>query len=156
MFNFFNKLHWEQFLADTKETPEKTETSQMVNDFFIPDQINIKKFLANYQIISHGSRELYKQEIKLFGVPDYIRHATSTIDIFSNIIDRPIGYDNWFISGYPDVVDWFRNMPEEEIPIIFGTPLEEDCLNERHKFKFEYLRKMINAFKNKKNKLECS
>lgn len=128
MFNFFNKLHWEQFLLDIKDGPEKIDASYMVNDFFIPDQINIKKFLANYQIISHGSRELYQQEIKLFGVPDYIQHATPTIDTFSNIIDRPIGYDNWFIAGYPDVVDWFRNMPEEEIPIIFGTSLEEIVL----------------------------
>lgn len=155
MFNYFNKLQWEQFLADTDETPEKIEASQMVNDFFIPDQINIRKFTANYQIIGHGSRELYKMDAKLFEYPDYSKYGTPSIDIFAFSIDRPIGYDKWFIAGYPDVVDWFRNMPEEEIPIIFGTSLGEDCLNGRHKFKFEYLRKMVNAFKNKGNRLEC-
>jgi hypothetical protein len=154
MFNFLNKLNWKQFLEDTEETPEKINVSRMVNDFFIFDRIDIKKFMANWQILKcSGSRELIKSESKLLG---NINYSTSSIDIFAFPIDRPIAYDNWFIAGYPDVVNWFRDIDEKEVISIMGTSSEEDCFNIEHRFKFEYLRKIVNAFKNKKNKLECS
>ena len=156
MFNLFNKLKWKKFLANMEEIPEKVIFTQIVNEFFIPDSVDIRKFMANYKILSHGSRELYKSSTELLKEPDFSQDGTPTIDTFLNILDRPVGYGKWFFAGYPDVIKYFSDLEDEKITrFILSNSLEENHVDEKNMLKLEYLRKMVNEFKNKGNKLEC-
>lgn len=129
---------------------------EIVNSFLRPDNVDPIKFKANYEILKHKSRELYKSYSSLRNEQDLSEKGTATIDKLASIGSQPLGYERWFISAYPDVVNWFQNVKDTKILEMFGNPNENEVLNEDKKIKNEYLRKIVAAFIDSGNKLETS
>lgn len=148
------KEEWEEFKNQKIDilANEKESIIEMIDQFMIPDNINVTKFVANYMILKNGSREIYSASSKLNNEPDLSNEGTFSIEFFSPI-DRPLGYPLWFIAGYPDVVKWFSDLEEEKIISIVGN-LTQDSADEDGHLKLFVLRKMVDAYK-LTNELEC-
>lgn len=148
------KEEWEEFKNQKIDilANEKESIIEMIDQFMIPDNINVTKFVANYMILKNGSREIYSASSKLNNEPDLSNEGTFSIEFFSPI-DRPLGYPLWFIAGYPDVVKWFSDLEEEKIISIVGN-LTQDSADEDGHLKLSVLRKMVDAYK-LTNELEC-
>ena len=123
--------------------------------FLEEDNIDFLKLAANLEIIKNGNKEIYRASAKLHGVNDISDSATNTVEWVSDILNQPIGYPQWFMAAYPDVVKWFaESLGDNEIIDIIGEP-SQDFFDENNNFNFSILRKMVNAYK-LINTLECA
>ena len=124
-----------------------------IQKFLEQDNIEMSKFLANYEIIKNETKEIYQATARLHNQDDISDNATETIHWMASIFNQPLGYDKWFMTAYPDVVKWFSNLEEGKIIFIIGIPTQ-DCMDENGKFKLLILRKIVDAYKIVNN-LEC-
>lgn len=148
-----NKQEWEEFKEMNADIFEEPIIIEMIDQFMIPDRININKFAPNYMILKNGSREIYSASAKLLNEPDLSRDGTLTIDWMANIFNRPLGYSFWFMAGYPDVVKWFSNLEEEKMKFLLDD-FVEDYMDNNDKLRLPILRKIVDSYKII-NKLEC-
>lgn len=159
MFSFFkskDKSVWDQIFTTS---PQYKEFKPIIRDFFEPDKIDYKKFLANYKVLEHQSVKLFEQYIDFTDDEKFLKgHNTKGIDKLASIIDRPLGYYEWFIAAYPDVVNWATDLSDEEFVEYFGDPDKlEHMMNNEKRFKNEFLRIIVDMYlKIKKKKLETS
>lgn len=158
LFSIFSKTtkrdsEWQRFIDGAPDGKTKQILTYIVDNFFIPDKINSLSFKANYEILRHNSKELYQSHASLVDEPDFSEHGTKTIDELAKLGNQPLGYRDWFIAAYPDVIMWFQDVKDEEAMEIMGNPSEEDVFDEERKIKGEYLRKIVDSYK---KKLECS
>lgn len=158
LFSMFSKTtkrdpKWQRFIDGAPDKRTKEVLGYMVDNFLIPDKINPVSFKANYEILRHNSRELYQSHASLVSEPDFSKDGTKTIDELAKFGNQPLGYRDWFIAAYPDVIMWFQDVKDDEAMKIMGNPSEEDVFDEDHKIKAEYLRKILDSYN---KKLECT
>lgn len=158
LFSIFSKTtkrdpEWQRFINGAPDKRTREVLCYMVDNFLIPDKINPVSFKANYEILRHNSRELYQSHASLVNEPDFSEHGTKTIDELAKLGNQPLGYRDWFIAGYPDVVLWFQDVKEEDALKILGNPTEDEIFDQEHKIKPEHLRRIVDAYN---KKLECS
>lgn len=158
LFSVFTKSskrdpEWQRFIDGALDGRTKQVLTYIVDNFLIPDNISPVPFKANYEILRHNSRELYKSHASLVNEPDFSEHGTKTIDELAKFGNQPLGYRDWFIAAYPDVIMWFQDVKEDKAMEIMGNPSEVDVFDEERKIKGEYLRKIVDSYK---KKLECS
>lgn len=161
MFGIFRKSinHknlWEEHLQSIEPGSEQDrELRPVIERFFMPDNIDFNKFIANYQLLT--------DEHTLTSCP------TKSTRGFQRRENRPIGYPIWFLASYPDVASWFTQLFIEDIhsaektyEAVFGkydeAALENEFLDqESQMIKTQYLRTLINYYlANVKRKLECA
>lgn len=124
-----------------------------IKEFIEQDNIDISKFLANSEIIENETKEICQTTARLHNQNDISGKATETIHWMSLIYNQPLGYSKWFMTAYPDVVQWFSDLEEGKIISIIGNPTQ-DYMDENDNFKLPILRKIVDAYKNINN-LEC-
>lgn len=125
-----------------------------MQEFLEEDNIDFLKLSANFEIIKNGSKEIYKASVRLQGANDISENATDTIEWIADILNQPLGYPQWFMAAYPDVVKWFtESLEDNEKFDVIGEPTE-DFFDEQKKFNFSVLRKIVNSYK-LINTLEC-
>jgi len=144
---------WQRFIDAAPDSRTKQILTYIVDKFLIPDNISSFSFKGNYEILRHNSRKLYQAHALLVDEPDFSKHGTKSIDELARFGNQPLGYRDWFIAAYPDVVLWFQDVKDKKAMEIMGNPSEEDIFDEEHKIKGEYLRKIVDSYK---KKLECS
>lgn len=125
-----------------------------IENFLVLDNIDLLKFKANYEILKNETKEIYQATAKLHSEPDISESATSSIYKLGPIINRPFGHPEWFIAGYPDVVNYFSLLEEHKMENIFGAVSKNEVLNENGKFKIPFLRKIVDMYKKSGNKFE--
>lgn len=154
MLGFGNKKTiWDEIF---KNSSQYKDFKPIFKDFFIPDNIDFKKFLANYKVLEHQSLKLFKSYIELTENEKWLEeHYTKNIGKLAGIMDRPLGYEDWFVAAYPDVVNWAADLSDEKLILVFNNPKEEDVMNSNKQIKREYLRMLANEYK-KKHELETS
>ncbi len=154
---FFKKTkrttEWQNLIDASPDQRTKEVLEYIVDNFFIPDKISPLLFKANYEIIRHHSRDSYHSHAVLMNDPDLSGKGTKNIDVLAQFGNQPLGYSDWFIAAYPDVVNWFQDVDDERAASILDAPSEDDIFDEERKIKASYLRKIVNSFG---NKLECS
>lgn len=118
--------------------------------FFLPDEIRFTNFIGNYTALKNESDEIISyQGNKL------IPNTTSSIKKLLSPLDRPIGYPQWFVASYPDVVVWIANLSESEQENLLGNLSENDFDHERM-IKPNFLRHLVEIYRYRtKKKLEC-
>lgn len=146
---------WQNLIDGASDNRTKEILVYIVKNFFIPDNIDEKKFKANFEILRNNSRELYKIYAGLMNEPDFSKFGTVSIDKLAKVYNQPLGYRDWFMAAYPDVVNWFQDIDDEEAMKILGNPSNEETFDEEHKIKIEYLRKITDSFKENNHNLEC-
>lgn len=124
-----------------------------ITKFLELDNINTSKFLANSEIIKYETKEIYQATVKLYPQEDLSADVTETIHWIALAYNQPLGYPQWFMAGYPDVVKWFSDLDEEKIISIVGDLTQDDMDGNSH-FKLPILRKLVDAYKSN-NELEC-
>ncbi len=158
IFSVFTKYikrnpEWQRFVEGAPDGRTKQVLTYIVDSFLIPDNINPVSFKANYEILRHNSRKLYQSHASLANEPDFSKQGTQTIDELAKFGNQPLGYSDWFIAAYPDVIIWFQDVKDEKAMEIMGNPSEQNIFDEEHKIKGEYLRKIVDSYK---KRLECS
>lgn len=158
LFSIFSKTskrdsEWQRFVDGAPDKKTKEVLGFMVDNFLIPDKINPVSFKANYEILRHNSRGLYKSHASLVDEPDFSNDGTKTIDELAKLGNQPLGYRDWFIAAYPDVIMWFQDLKDQEAMEILGNLSDNEVFDEEHKIKSEYLRKIVDSYQ---KKLECS
>jgi len=155
---------WESLFEDVRvdDQQEAKEFRQIATSFFIPDNISPSKFRAN-------SIELVRSPMidQLLDADD-TTERTPSMQRLSSVGNRPIGYPEWFLAGYPDVVLWAadmfspmrvsRNEIDENLSRrTFGSIRDENELLDGDRFiKHRYLRELIKAYReNTGRNLEC-
>ncbi|MDP3024504.1 MAG: hypothetical protein Q8O10_03115 [candidate division Zixibacteria bacterium] len=147
-------LFWESLLEGMdKDDEDVKEFKQGVASCLIPDKISPDKFRANNLLLStRGIPQLLDRNEQLSPTPSLKR--------FYLISDRPMGYPQWFIAAYPDVVSWVADNIEQEESIlhnIFGNMSDDELLTGKRRTKVKYLRILIDTYlKETGLPLECS
>lgn len=118
-------------------------------EFIEQDEIDMSKFLANYEIMKNGTKEMYQATIKSHNQNNLSDNATETICWMAKAYNHP----KWFMTAYPDVVKWFSNLEDEKIISITGNPTP-DFADDANYFKLPILRKIVDEYKTIYN-LEC-
>jgi hypothetical protein len=126
-----------------------------IKAFLSQDNVDLVKFMANYEIMKNGSVEVYRASIRLHSEEDLSGHMTPSIEKVASPIDRPLGYPNWFVAAYPDIVLWASELEDDELLSILGDVSEENAFDKDHRFKRECLRKVVDAYINKGKRLEA-
>lgn len=162
--NDLSDITWESLFKDIQvdDQQKAEEFWQIVTSFFIPDNINPSKFRAN-------SIELIRSPLidQLLEADD-TAERTQSVQRLLDVGNRPIGYPEWFLAGYPDVVIWAANMfspirvsrneiDENLFRRVFGSIRNKNEMLDGDGFiKHRYLRELIKAYReNTRRNLEC-
>lgn len=141
---------WEKLMRSADPETKKL-FAPIVKDFFIPDDISVAKFSNNWHAV------IYRNERS--------ENVTKTIEQMDLLLGIPLGYPNWFVAAYPDVVSWAAkaaDSSETKILEALGFKnVEEyekyDRMDEEKHFKHELLGNLVNYYlKNVDGNLECS
>lgn len=149
---------WDEYISNIPDKSVKKHFSDIVRYYYIPDEIDRNKFLGNLQILKYHDRKLASVSTRLNNESDFTPNGTQSIDKLAGIGNKPLGYYDWFIAGYPDVVNWAMDLDDAELIKITGIidpENEKEFFDEENKFKDKYLRKLVDKFKEEKNMLEC-
>ncbi len=135
------------------EVTSKIIMGNKTKQFLLQDSIDEHKFIANYQIIKSGTKEIYQAMIGLSSEVDISNDATPTIHWMALVYNQPLGYPYWFIAAYPDVVKWISNLEDKNVIDIVGNLTESD-MDDKNYFNVLILGKIVDFYKSK-NSLEC-
>jgi len=161
-----NSVTWESLFGDIEaDDPEEAqEFWQIVTGFLIPDNISPTKFRANnIDLVRTPLTDLLLDEADKKAVP------TPSLKTLRSVGNRPIGYPEWFLAGYPDVVIWAANifspmrvsrnepLAKNTFRDILGNISSENELLDGDRFiKHRYLRALVEAYRRKTGRiLEC-
>lgn len=162
MFGLFKKNvnyrdAWnESLLSMDPGSEQEIELRPAIENFLIPDNINVNKFIGNVDFLEHS--------------PSAQMVPTKSVRRFQYIVERSMGYPIWFFAGYPDVASWYTNLcdvdsdslAEKACETVFGTynesTFETDFIDSKSRnIKNKHLRTLINHYcANIKSKLECT
>ena len=156
------KNEWEKFLREL-DREGRNIFYVPVSDFFIPDKIDFMKFAANWHAIINDSAEIFSLYAQFDEMEKELSNKmTKSIQGMDLLGGVPLGYPNWFVAAYPDVMKWFTETSEQDILEALGfQSIEEyekyDRMDDSRHFKPELLRKFINFYTKKVcEPLECS
>lgn len=144
---------WENLLKGMEEDEKcPKEIKQIVSNFLIPDNISPNKFLANWiALFRHWSPSRLDDGQNV--------NPTPSLQMFSFVTNRPLGYPEWFLAAYPDVASWVTACVEEDENVfreIFDN-ISEDPLLDNRRLKDRYLRTLIDTYRKETGRrLECS
>lgn len=158
MFALKNFGEWNDIIDNSPDDAEKNIMINILENFFLPDNIARNKFLGNLQILEYNDRGLAHQSLSLRSELDFTKFASQSIDNLAKFGNKPLGHYDWFIAGYPDVVNWAMDLDDAkliEITGIINPDNESEFFNEENKFKDKYLRKLVDKFKEENSTLEC-
>jgi len=147
-------LVWENLLKEMEQDEEGTkEFRQIVGNFLIPDDISPNKFRANWiALFRHGVPSLLDDGENV--------NPTPSLQMFSLVTNRPLGYPEWFLAAYPDVASWVTTSVEEDeetFSNIFGNISDDELLDGEGRIKGEFLRTLIDTYCMETGRtLECS
>lgn len=142
---------WKSIFETSTNEELKQDTKnydQIINDFLLPDKINLKLFQANLQFLDVGMKELYTGE----------HEPTESIYEFGFITHRPILYPLWFFAAYPDVILWLRDGTQTDHKIFFKASevpeenFDDDSNFVNDKLNHEILHKLISYYKSHSGK----
>ena len=140
------KKVWYDILRKSKEFPK-----DIAEKFLIADNIDPLKFKENHA----------------YYVMDRYGDHKPTPSCFHPWLDLPLGYPYWFASAYPDVVEYFSAIEDEELTRVFESMgfTEEDLkdfdnprmIDQEGYFRVEILYKLKERYKELRRnaKLEC-
>lgn len=143
---------WERIL---KGVEGGEEFKQIVLGFLVPDKIRPVKFRSNWIALSRwGIPAAHEHEENVGPTPSVGRFCRS-------FLDRPLGYPDWFLAGYPDVASWVVDGLREEGEVIlrnmFGDLSEDEWLDKGGHIRARHLRILIDNYRRKTGlTLECS
>ncbi len=149
--NFFNNLNWDATSFANSNNPLY---KSIIKDFFKPDKISTTKFGNNLEIAQATWEKMIFNKNEL----DKIQ-ITPTMHFYKDVMDRPLGYPDWFLAGYPDVAYWLsQNIEQLQYQRPFNAFSEKkEYFIENGFVKPNVLRIAINYYKqNINDKLECS
>jgi hypothetical protein len=161
------KNEWQKFLKGLGREA-RSDFNFLVNNFFIPDKIEFVKFSANFHAVINDSAELYSLYAQFDEVEkelsNNITKSMQGMDLLGGV---PLGYPNWFVAAYPDVMLWATKAADasDSDSILFkafGIEKTEDfenlqLLDNQKHFKNEFLRKLVDFYLRTTNlTLECS
>jgi hypothetical protein len=137
---------------------------KIINDFFLIDEIDYKKYYQNEranELASDGGLDSWEisnvDDTKAVNcTPTFRKHFAN------DTVNRGIGVPSWFYIAYPDVALWFDEKNDD--PNWFQNNFKElsDVIEKNDNFFSNYenykvlLRGLINKFKLNNGKLECS
>ena len=138
------------------------ELKQIVRSFLIPDKIIPFKFKSNWIVLSRGGLP------PLFDDNENI-NSTPSLQRFSFVTNRPLGYPEWFLAAYPDVASWFTSQVDaitvgasaSDTKIlfhnVFGNIGENELFDSDRRIKGEHLRVLIDHYRRETGRtLECN
>lgn len=149
---------WDNLLSSTTEPDVKEILRFIKKHFFDKDDVKPVRYFANHAILMRGNRELASQYAEAGGELDLSRYGTKSIDWLAELGNRPVGYDDWFMAAYPDVVKWASHMADsqqESFNELLGNPTEEHFFDKNGKVDMKYLRQLVDIYK-RNHTLEAS
>lgn len=142
-------------LVDVAEKKVKPMLEETITMLFMPDNIDPQKFKANHMIATARARSVAESRARLYGEEDLLKYATKSIDKCVGLLDKPLGFPNWFAAAYPDVIEWQKELSDDDLEKMIEGFDQNDLFNEDHQFKTKYLRIFVDSYL-KKHKLECA
>jgi len=116
----------------------------IVDNFFKHDKINPLKFENNLQFLQYQ-----------YASQPYL--LSPAIFYFRDAVNRPFGYEDWFMAAYPDVGRWTSenaDLLENISPFKEQLELEEE---DGFRMSYTFLRLLIDYYKrNVRRRLECA
>ncbi|MEO8147170.1 MAG: hypothetical protein ABI723_06005 [Bacteroidia bacterium] len=137
---------WEMLIKELSQSDSAETCNVFVNNFFVPDVINLNRFIENMDILKNPWKGTIEQG-----------YGTKSIKEIHYI---PPAFNHFFIGGYPDVYLWFQenaSFGRVEIQIKIEKLTDEEVkayFNNQLKV-IEFYRSLINQYKREGNKLEC-
>jgi len=147
MLKYLNNIQWEKL---KKANPHIKDFSIIIDLFFKPDIIYYEKLINNLNYIEENV--IWPTDL------DKIK-ITKTLIFYKEKINRPLGYPNWFLAGYPDICYWLSQsylLYKEKHP-LFKILNNENNADTDGYMNFNTLRLIIDYYKkNISKRLECS
>lgn len=153
-----NYGEWDNLIKSAPDNESKKTLVRIVNDFYVPDEIDPSKLKGNYEILRHHNRTIASQSASIAGKQDFTKYATPSIDEFAKIGNQPLGYYDWFLAAYPDVVKWGIDLEDAELSQIMGIvnkDNDDQYFDEGRKLKMDILRKLVDKYTRSHKALEC-
>lgn len=122
------------------------------------DNIDPMKVKANLYILEngHGSFELAEITANFNEASkELLKFSTRSIKKINSFI-VPLGFSIEFVATYPDVILWWNSLSDEKQDKIMKDFDENNFLDENEKIKPEYLKTIVEEYKNTGATLECS
>lgn len=153
-----NQKKWLGFLEYAGMTADEEHIFRI---FYIADNIDFMKFQENLNANeiskAHGGLEFWEMLKKVSADPIERMQKVNCTPTFKEHFTKndyiPRGIPEWFYIGYPDVAVWIMDnskLIEEEFEGREDEIITEDGPN------LNFYRKMIDRYKKKVGKLECS
>ena len=126
---------WKDFITQSEN---ENFIDEYVENLFIKDDINPRKFLGNFQYKKMGFSQGF-QETKSM----------------SEILFTGIAFTDYFVSAYPDVYLWAQKNGDR-VKAYQNLDENEDDYFDYIENLIPFYRKIINQYKQEGNKLECA
>ncbi len=137
--------NWNDILRDNK-SPQNIK--DLINEFMIPYKISPLKTILN--------KECYESPFGNFDMDSSLHIAPTLKKLKENNFDIPMGYPNWFIISFPDVVFWAMKGYGHEIIMKKFNTLNDDEINDGNYICANLLHYIIKLYLKSTNKLlEC-
>ena len=152
-----NKSKWLK-AQSSNATPQHLK--KIINDFFIPDNIIMEKFMENQRadqaIEMFGGVRNWELLNEITSHPEPQFRCTLTFkEHYSNdTFNRGTHIPSWFYIGYPDVALWFHRNTDEIAQELNFDSRENELFGE-NEFLPLLFREIIDRFKTINGKLEC-
>jgi hypothetical protein len=108
--------HYESIMQNEfKKNEFLNEMQKIISNFYKKDNISPQKLIdnliTNNIMLEYGSLNWYNQVQKTSIEKGISPNPTKSFKEFfcTDVFDRPLGFPDWFILGYPDVAMWISN-----------------------------------------------
>ena len=164
---------FDSFDAEKLSIASKEGIEQII-DMLIADKIDPQIFLSNLEALLRGGMP----SVKDFFLGTEEKPKTSkSISSFTFVANRPMGTPLWFLAGYPDVMNWFKDQQkkyikshnrdydgwETETAKLYGLDIEDKNVDENQivdsegRLRPKYHKNLVKHYKNATGKkLEVS
>jgi len=157
LFDFFKpKSEW-QSLIDGAKPAYRAWIEDFVATMLIPDEIDKGAFGINFTILSKGGFKMAEAFLAFEeNGKELLRRRTKSIGSIDKLGGVGLGFSDMFTAAYPDVILWFNKLSDKEQEIVTGEILETDWQDSTGWITPKYLRRLVDEFKRRGNKLEVS
>jgi len=147
MFGFnSSKSKWERLASQCDDDYFR----QGIRELFIPFKISPKKFAINLNCMEIGNSYSY----------DYCAASTMTLGEWCMMPqwERPMGFAEWFLAGFPDVAYWLQTAPGHKAMDEFRNLSDNELIDANvRRFKVSFLKKLVYTYlQNSKLPLETA
>jgi len=164
---------FDSFDAEKLSIASKEGIEQII-DMLIADKIDPQIFLSNLEALLRGGMPSVKD---LFLGTEEKPKTSKSISSFTFVANRPMGTPLWFLAGYPDVMNWFKDQQkkyikshnrdydgwETETAKLYGLDIEDKNVDENQivdsegRLRPKYHKNLVKQYKNATGKkLEVS